>query len=547
MRKRRGNYMILFALLLPLMFGFLALAIDIGRIRVAAIQAEGAAEAAAMAALVEFREGGDIGDASSSASSAAAEARIQRAGGFSSGNEFNVALSTGEWDWDGQEWTPDGSSVNGVTVNVTQRRPLGLLFAPIFERTSAFEREARTEEGEETSTEKVISVGVRASMRPRDIVLVVDVSREMLDHLDEVQDQLSTFVDNIAGFGVDLDRVAVVAYAGDAVLHSDFQMVSTDTISIKSDVQSADLCNIDDESWYKFYRFYPTNLDPELDGDAPYNYFGVDGSPVWGGESYFAWDWVEDEETISEFIYTVEAAGDLEGHPDWAPYTAGNWSVREVLEEEQCHVWTTSLIIFNACDPRRAPACEPYDMHPDLFCHEGHYLEGDPDRFDEYRQVAEVSCPLSAVMNWGADSFDEDSDGIAGTEQPDFAYSMAGSNPGAGLGLAASVLQAAQPSRGEPTVVWITAVPPTCGPNIDPILEDDCVEAFELEMVDAIDELAEMGANTHVVVISADPLDEAYFENLVTGRGEFHMDDDAAALEDELEEVSRNIRLQVVR
>lgn len=545
MRQRRGNYMILFAFLLPLMLGFLALAIDIGRIRVAAIQAEGAAEAAAAAALVELRAGGSLSEAEASANAAAAEIRTQRSGddAASHGYEYEVEVKPGAWSWADGEWVDDTTALSGVSVNVTQRYPLGLLFAPAFNlRLFGGGTGANA-----SNNSKRMQVGVRAAMRPRDIVLVIDVSREMTEHLDQVQARLNEFVDAVAEFGIERDRVAVVVYAGRAAFQLPFTEVATNAAAIRTAIAGADLCNIGDESWYKFYRFYEAEYDLELAGGEAFNYYAVDASPVFDGEPRFVWDWENDADIIEVFLDRVENDPAVTDDSEWLPYTETNWYTRELSEAEQCAAWDTSAIMFTGFDPRVAPAGEALDLHPSLYCHQGNFWEGDPDRYDDDRQVTEVSCPSEGAMGAIALDYNVDSDGLDDFERPDHSYAQAGSNPGSGLGMAVELLAGEQPSRGEPTVLWVTSTRPVCGPNMDDTLADDCVEEFEAEMVAAIDRFIEMKANTHIVLMSEDPADEAYFSDLVTGRGELHVEDDATTLAAPLDRVSRNIRLQVVR
>jgi hypothetical protein len=393
-------------------------------------------------------------------------------------------------------------------------------------------------------------------MRPRDIVVVVDISREMMEHHRALQDELATFVSTASSFDMELDRLATVVYAGEADTLQTFESLATDGAGIAANMYETDPCFIGDESWYHYYRYYDADYDRELAGDTPlpvsqsYQYNTVVASDAVGNIArhplpHFRYDDPRAQDFRDIFGLVEMDYTDID--PDWQPYTDGNWNLRELLEEEQCLAWFASWQAFMYCDPRRAPGCSALEMYEGLACHEGGYWEDRSDRIKMDAKAPEISCGYPTHLNYGGLAFNEDSENLPDFEYADHAYQQAGSNPGVGLRRAASLLEARPASRSEPTVVLVTGVAPMCGPNLDDSRTEACEEEMQSDFDDALTELEDIGAVIHVLAVTSDPRAIGYLEFLTEeNRGQFYSAEDASGLADGFDAVARDVKLQVV-
>jgi hypothetical protein len=132
-------------------------------------------------------------------------------------------------------------------------------------------------------------------------------------------------------------------------------------------------------------------------------------------------------------------------------------------------------------------------------------------------------------------------------DYPDRSYAQAGTNPGAGLLMAAELLQGAWPTRNEPMVVLITAGGPECGPGIDLSAATDCDAEFEAEMALGVAALDARDVHTHVLgLVEPGSTSDVLLSAAVTGRGVYQQTQDVNDFDEFLREVGRDIRLQVV-
>jgi Flp pilus assembly protein TadG len=532
MRTRRGNYMILFAMLLPIMLGFMAFAIDIGRLRVARVQVQGAADAAAMAALAELRAGRGTGDAEAAAFSAANAVRLQ---GVDSTQPFAVEVTYGDWDYASQSWS-SGAAQSSVTVNVTQVAPLNLLFAPIFEAGGMAGRIYGGGLGGDKAIRRSLVLGRRAAFRPRDIVIVIDTSRAMEPYWDDVQPAIDEFIETVHDFGVPEDRMAIVEVAGVARTRIGLGRLDADFTDYRQANQDVTLCNVGLDAWYYWYRHFDAIYDQELDGRYVFDYRAVTSGPQ--PETSPLMIWAEDS---LEWGFYLDSYDDGAAHPG---FTA-------MSEEMQCNATAMSGFLFEAFDPRRDRDGDGiFDDAASLIeCHEGNAMEGSPDRFDYAFGVPELDCvDDDLAIEEGISSFNGSDDGDGDFEYADMSYVMAGTSPGEGLSMAAAMLVAEQPSRGEPTVVLITGSGPHCGPNIDLSIANDCEDDMLQAAFEGADSLEALGANTHVIaILPNDSDDHDVLFDLTTGRGEYSASESSGDLEELLDTVARDIRIQMVQ
>ena len=161
-RDRRGVILPLAAVLLVLVFAFLAFSIDVGFMAVTKGELQNAADAGALAGAAELPDG---------RRPAVTEA-IVVAGENDALNETVTVppsdVTTGFWDVLERTFDPAAETANAVRV-VTRKRDAGLMFAPVI--------------GVDTFSQRAEAIAV---IRPRDICFVVDLSGSMNDDTEPV-------------------------------------------------------------------------------------------------------------------------------------------------------------------------------------------------------------------------------------------------------------------------------------------------------------------------------------------------------------------------
>lgn len=524
MRQRRGNYTVLFALSAVVLFGMASLAIDVGRLRVAMVQTEAAADAAALAAVAALRDGRGQADALAAAEFAANTNRPQRLSGGGSG--FNVELVYGDWDWDlgPLGWRGAGMSPSAVTVNVSPADPIRMIFTPLLQ---LYTNQDLSEVG--------MRAGVQAAMHPRDLVIVVDVSRYNEDNLDDLRIALDAFVTRLESFDIPDDRVGFVIYAGDGMVMQDLEPLMDGSLDLRQAIDDLEPCAVRLDAWYHLYRFFDPEFDPEVPNGADlFKYNAVDPFGGSGGGPGLIWP----EASLEGQVFIGQGGGTLIG--DWT---------RDLTPEEQCAAWSASAVLFDLTDPRATRAAFSGRVSP-LDCHLGNYWEGRDGRFIPSELVYGVTCTGAT----SGDSFDIapglPAYGIDGEQYfGDLSYSLAGSSPGSGL-IAAHTLLTAGPTRpAEPTVLLIAGAGPRCGPMVDIAVDAfDCVDVYDARMQMGADLLRGIDANVHVLALGDAAMpDMALLDAAVAGRGYSLQAPDALSATDLLDVVARDIALKVVR
>jgi hypothetical protein len=541
MRLRRGNYMIMFSMILPLLLGFLAFTIDLGRLRVARIQAQNAADAAVISALADLRAGGSIGSAEGAAQAAANAVRLKRLTEVSSGRDFLLDVAAGEYSFKGDAWTSRPTS-SAVQVNVTTNEPLGLLFAPVFGgRGFGFGRQVFQTGDENAFQAKDIAVGRRGAFRPRDLIVAVDTSRAMGTKLPDVRDALRDFMDTLRDFGVPEERVALVEFAGAARQRMPLTPLRDGYADLIEAARDLRLCHVGVDAWFHFYRYFDPSWDLELYGEIPHPYNAL-GLPLPGDDTMYT-GWEVDAEPAINYR---ELFGDI--GPDEAQW------VFPITTVQACALTYGSYMYFRECDPRRVETpgdCEVMEMS-DLDCHEGNYWDDRDDRWEFDFALPELDCAgagVEYVNPYGdIEAYGDAGDGVDGTEAPDRSYVQAGTHPGAGLIEALAMLDASAPRRAEPTVLLVSASGPRCGELIDPADAPTCVDDWLDEAYGALLALEERhNANTHVIGLVDDgSISELLLSTFVTGRGFYQGSRDVRDLPGLLDAVARDIKLQIV-
>ena len=112
---RRGSYAIMVALLMIVLLGFAALAIDLSYLRLARLQAQNAADAGAHAALTEFRV---TRDEDAARARAVQIVNLNRVAGDPAVIDPDADVTFGGWDFPSHSFNADAEFVNAVEVTV---------------------------------------------------------------------------------------------------------------------------------------------------------------------------------------------------------------------------------------------------------------------------------------------------------------------------------------------------------------------------------------------------------------------------------------------
>jgi len=229
-RHRRGSYAIIVALLLIVLLGFAALAIDLSYLRLARMQAQNAADAGAHAALTELR----MTRSEDAARARAAQiVNLNSIAGDLAVLEPESDVVFGGWDFPSRTFNADADFVNAVEVTVRREADapggsIPLMLARIFGATEA---DARSNGS---------SVG---ALRSREIFIVQDVTSSFRDEIGQGRAADLTLLDFINENGFPGDRIGMVTFVGDAEVWTELQRVEPNYSSIRSQWSTLDWCN----------------------------------------------------------------------------------------------------------------------------------------------------------------------------------------------------------------------------------------------------------------------------------------------------------------
>lgn len=202
--RRRGNYVTLAAITLPVLFGFVALTIDTMRLESARMDLKQASDSIAHAALISLRNGDGTGKTKSIArrvgrtnSVAQKAARIR-----------SRQIEFGFWDFDERDWTPTLQGYNSVRVRLSRDRynpdgPLALLLLPFmgFEYIDVHTERASI-----------------AAMRTRDTIVVADATLSFINEMGDARKSALTLLDAMYERYLPGDQIGLVPFVGDARL-----------------------------------------------------------------------------------------------------------------------------------------------------------------------------------------------------------------------------------------------------------------------------------------------------------------------------------------
>lgn len=190
--KRAGNYTVLMLLLLGVLLGFSALAVDVSLMRLAKTQAQDVADAAAHAAALELRQTGDTTRAYDAANEVIATNTMVGSAPELLGMEF------GTWDEISEIfYTSDMPNSVRLQVGRMESNPVNLMMGPMF--------------GWDSVTVQAQSTAATKSLQ---IVLVVDVSAVWSQQdFAQVRTGLLDFYDALEADHGDQDRIGLVLFS----------------------------------------------------------------------------------------------------------------------------------------------------------------------------------------------------------------------------------------------------------------------------------------------------------------------------------------------
>jgi hypothetical protein len=246
---RRGSYAILVALLLIVLLGFAALAIDLSYLRLARMQAQNAADAGAHAALMELRKtrNEDI-----ARTRAAQIINMNFIAGDQAVIDPGADVVFGGWDFPSHTFDPGADFVNAVEVTVRREADAPGGSVPLM-----LARIWGTDAAEVKSNGS--SIG---ALRAREIFIVQDVTGSFTDEIAQAREADITLLDYIHDNGMPGDQVGMTTFVGGGEEWTPLQRVEPNYDSIRSQWATLDWCN---------RNYWPFNTPPyaEYFHDAP--------------------------------------------------------------------------------------------------------------------------------------------------------------------------------------------------------------------------------------------------------------------------------------
>jgi len=139
LRLQRGAVVIWFALLLPVLLGFAALAVDLTRLHLVKVELQNAADAAAMGGARSLTDAGAVSGEKYNWAAASAKALELARQNVANGSQIQDAtIETGYWNLQSRSWadTPGTGYFPAVRATIAisgtqDNGPLNLLFAPV--------------------------------------------------------------------------------------------------------------------------------------------------------------------------------------------------------------------------------------------------------------------------------------------------------------------------------------------------------------------------------------------------------------------------------
>ncbi|MGC6493481.1 MAG: pilus assembly protein TadG-related protein [Myxococcota bacterium] len=515
MRARRGNYSVLFTLSFTIMMGFAAFAVDIGQLRLSRVRAESAASSAAFATMDALVSGATDAGAAAAGSSMANANPLP---GIS--EDYSVTINLGTYDWDTNVFS-DGGGASAARVSVRHADGMGMLFAPLLLN-------------DDSKLEAAREVGARQTVaaRRRDFVVVVDVSRDNTENIDQIGLAIDEFYGTLDDLGIRDEQVSLVAYAGDGVILTDLVDLQSNFSAAQAEALSLSPCALTTEDWANYYRFV-TPVAAQFLGFS----MGVGPMDLTGFEEVaptLAWPpvgiemWWYKEYQVDEIV--------LDNNTDlYLQEQSYGANLSEPDQQLAAMVGSWLLYAF-AWDEGIVPSTSP------LNCRDGNWYEGRPEAVVDSLWLPGVDDGVGVLpVDIGPE----------GTEQyMDGSYARAGSNPAAGLNLARAIVTG--PRRNpdsDPVVILITGADAECSPEVNSFATNSCESDWQFDGVLEAVALENEGATVHVISVldeEDDEDDDVYLSGLPSADGTYFETDDPSDVGAQLDAIARDVKLQVV-
>jgi Flp pilus assembly protein TadG len=256
---QRGSYAIIVALMLVILLGFAALAIDVSYLRLTRLQAQNAADAGAHAALIELRRTRDEIVARDRAVSIVG---LNVVAGDSALLDPARDVVFGGWDFDGKFFDPSADFVNAVKVTVRRDGDSPGGAVPLM-----IGRVLGTDAAETKSTGS--SIG---ALRAREVMIVQDVTHSFADEMSEARQADILLLDFMHENGFPGDALGMVSFVGAAEVWTPLGQIGSTYGSTRAQWLNLDWCN---RNYWPF-----TVLYTELFHDAPQMINCSAGSPT---------------------------------------------------------------------------------------------------------------------------------------------------------------------------------------------------------------------------------------------------------------------------
>ncbi|MDP6932926.1 MAG: VWA domain-containing protein [Myxococcota bacterium] len=229
--------MVIFALGMAILLGFGALAIDVSYAHLVTTQAQTAADVGAHATLVQVTREEDWSLAREVSSLVVQENMLA---GEPAAVDTSSDMVIGGWDFESSRFDPSESYTNAIRVDVRKSSDSvnGSLHLPIID---AFGRL----QGAGPYQGDIQPAGVAtAAFRPRDLMIVVDVTLSFSEEIDGIREALVDFLDYLAlQHGYPLDRVGMVVFTSEASVYTELSFLVDDYDAIRSDWELLYLCS----------------------------------------------------------------------------------------------------------------------------------------------------------------------------------------------------------------------------------------------------------------------------------------------------------------
>ena len=221
-KPRRGSHAVTVAVMIFVLIGFAAFAIDIPYVRTASIEARNAADAGAHAALIEVRRGSSLGAAENRAREVIRMNYVTGHGGDLEPEQ----ITFGSWDYSNETFNHPADHVNAVRIEMQTHvhTVLAPVFGPQYRRLRAAGHSV-------------------AALRTRQILIVQDVTGSFKQEIGLAAQADITLLDFMHEANFPADRIGMVTHTGAAEVWTPLQYVEDAYPEIRSQWETLDWCH----------------------------------------------------------------------------------------------------------------------------------------------------------------------------------------------------------------------------------------------------------------------------------------------------------------